>query len=107
MIKITNLTPHVLNVRNMNGEMIAIQPSGQVARVATTKIILTPIDGIGVASSTFGKVEGLPPSEEGVVYIASRLVLEAVKNERADVFCPGDLIRNEAGQPIGCDGLSR
>lgn len=47
---------------------------------------------------------GLPEPEAGTVLIASAMVADAVR--RPDVMSPGELVRNEAGQPIGCKGLT-
>lgn len=34
MYKFTNLTPHVLNIILASGEVMSVEPSGKVARVA-------------------------------------------------------------------------
>lgn len=106
-----NLTPHVLNIHHATGGVITVAPSGEVARVATLSEAQPSlgIDGVSipVVKTTFGEVTGLPDPREGIVYIVSRLVLEAVKDARPDVFAPGELVRDADGRPIGCKGLSR
>lgn len=67
---------------------------------------VTPLS-IPVVESHYGEVKGLPPRVGGVSLIVSRLVLETIKKDRPDVYCPGDLIRDAAGQPVGCKGLAR
>lgn len=99
-----NLTPHVLNVKKTDGTYLTIAPSGTVARVATSTVTLPPIDGVSVSSVLFGDVSDLPNPVDGVIYITSMLVAQAAK--RADVLSPGSLIRDDSGQPVGCDGLS-
>ena len=114
---IINLTPHTINVRRDDGSFVAFQPSGQVARVTVS---LAPVDvfdyskalqelsladGILISSQEFGVVTGLPDPETDTLYLVSALVRTAVPH-RFDVLSPGELIRNEAGQPIGCDGLT-
>lgn len=101
-----NLTPHQIDVftgDNLPG--VSILPSGQVARVAQTLSIAEPIDGLPTFRRTFGAVTGVPDPVEGVVLIVSALVAAACP--RADIVSPGELVRNEAGQPIGCRGLIR
>lgn len=57
-----------------------------------------------------GETTGLPPEvpsehdEHPKVFIVSTLVRLA-HPERRDLASPGELVRNEAGQPIGCRGL--
>lgn len=104
MKKIVNLTPHNLTIHNGEGESTTIAPSGIVARVAATKSQTGCIDGIPMFKTSFGEIQDLPETQEGVIYITSLLVAQAAK--RADVFSPGELLRDEAGQPIGCLGLA-
>lgn len=108
---LVNLTPHVLNVQLSEGatdisDWLKLEPSGQVARVASESRVVGTISGVSIYETTFGEVEGLPEEKEGTYYVVSRLVLQAASN-RKDLLSPGQLVRNEAGQPIGCKGLSR
>lgn len=103
-MNILNLTPHNLTIHNGEGESTTIAPSGIVARVAAEKENTGCIDGIPVFKTAFGEIQDLPEAQEGVIYVASLLVAQAAK--RADVFSPGELLRNEQGQPIGCLGLA-
>ena len=116
-MSLINLTPHELRVRGDKGGWIVLPPSGQVARVATSRVAAGKIDPgqpnpgpgdnweeIPVSSVATGGVTGLPPVVEGVMLIVSQMVRVAVPH-RMDVFSPGDLIRDDAGRPIGCDGL--
>lgn len=98
-----NLTPHTVNIQGQGGRDIA--PSGAVARCSQSNVLVREIDGIPVTRQTFGKVEGLPAPVEGTFYIVSRMVASACPNRR-DLVIPGPLVRNEQGQPVGCDGLS-
>lgn len=58
---------------------------------------------LAVSRPTLGEITGLPPSREGVIYVASALVAEAA--HRRDVFSPGELIRDEEGRVVGARGL--
>lgn len=100
-----NLTPHKLKIHTQNG-VVELPPSGEVARISTTEKLISVVEDIEIFSTEFGSVEGLAEPKPGVCYIVSRLVLEAVKNTRSDVFAPGQLIRDDQGRPIGCKGLS-
>lgn len=100
-----NLTPHELNIFSDDGKVVSIPPSGRVARVAQTREQRGTIDGLAVTYSTFGDVEELPEPQDGVIYVVSGLVLSAVP-DRADVFAPGEAVRDDAGRVIGARGLS-
>lgn len=51
-------------------------------------------------------VTNLPEPQEGVTYLTSTLVAQAVP-DRTDVLVPADLRRDEAGRIIGCGALQR
>lgn len=86
MLNFVNLTPHDIIVRSENGDRV-FQPSGQVARLNTRQINVTPIEGIPVVVTQLGVVEGLPEPKNGIFYIVSSLIAQAVRN-RPDVFSP-------------------
>jgi hypothetical protein len=101
-MKIINYTPHGIN------EVLTSQtfpPSGNVARVSSTSTPAGDIAGVPCFSTTFGEVEGLPAPQEGVFILVSGLVLEASKGLRFDLVAPGELVRDSAGQPVGCKGF--
>ena len=101
MANFVNLTPHTINV--VGDVDAAIAPSGNLARCKEVSTPVGNIDGIPLVSKTFGTVEGLPEAQDGTIYIVSALVLAALKGSgRTDVVCPGDPVRNDAGQIIGC-----
>ena len=79
-VKFINCTPHevVLN----DGTTFA--PSGVCPRISSG---YTEPDANGVATPTFGEVEGLPEPQEGTLYIVSGMVLSAVK-DRDDLVAP-------------------
>ncbi len=102
-----NLTPHTLNVHS-NGTITDVPPSGNVARVEVSITQEDTINGINIYGTTFGDVVGLPPYRpaENLIFIVSGKVKAAVPS-RHDVMCPGSLLRDENGKPIGCEGLHR
>ncbi len=107
-MNIVNLTPHTINIYEFDGsfQIMAIPPSGQIARIEATYNKIGQIAGkltIPEVDVTYGKPEGLPKPEENTLFIVSGMFLAACP--RNDLRKPGDLVRNEAGQPIGCKGL--
>mgnify|MGYP001598752857 FL=1 len=63
-----------------------------------------PLAGIPLFVTVGGDVTGLPEPVAGTIYIVSLLVRQAVPH-RLDVLSPGQLVRDSAGQPVGCIGL--
>jgi len=100
MAKFINLTPHEINV--VGGP--SFPPSGKVARVTATVTPAGEFGGVALSRTTFGEVDGLPAPVDGTIFVVSALVRSAVPDRR-DVASPGDLVRGEDGQPIGCRGL--
>lgn len=123
-MNVINLTPHAINIYqdDLAGPELqaTVEPSGQVARCKVEKREVGEISfvngtdartsnwavGVKLYETVFGKVDGLPAPAENTIYIVSMLVRQAVPN-RPDLYSPGELLRNEAGQPIGCYGLTR
>lgn len=98
-----NLTPHEVRIITDN-EVLAIPPSGTVARCEQTEEVVGEIEGVRVTQLVMGELVGLPPASEGVTYIVSHIVLQAAA-QRHDLVKPGELVRNEAGDIIGCRSL--
>lgn len=103
---IVNLTPHSINFILPNGEKMEIPASGNLARVSVHTETVGEINGIPITISVFGEVEGLPASEDGVVYIVSSLVAQRC-GDRQDVFIPNESVRDENGRIVGCRSLGR
>ena len=108
-MKLKNLTPHNVVIVINEATKIVI-PSDGIARVTETKTASTSIDVDGVTVETFvsafGEVENLPPQEEGVMLIVSALVASATKG-RDDLLVPGELVRDDGGNIVGCKSLRR
>lgn len=108
MITYINLTPHTINIMKNGKTVLEVEPSGEIARVSCQYEKSTEINEIEFYSASYGEVTGLPPEKRDVIYIVSGMVFEAVKKSdllRSGYACPGELVRNEKGQPIGCNGL--
>lgn len=101
-----NYTPHAINIKVDGVEKFTIESSG-VARCAQTNELVGDVLGIPVYQCRFGEVTGLPAPQPGTAYIVSRIVAEALKGTRDDIFVPGPMVRGEDGRPVGCEGLSK
>lgn len=103
--RLINLTPHDVNIQNLDGTFQTICRDGTVARVEmiSSQIQRYPL---ACAQTTVvkSKVIGLPEPTFGVVWIVSAMVREACP-DRKDLASPGELIRDEKGNPTGCKGL--
>ena len=107
---VINLTPHAVNViSDDNSIATTIPASGNVARCSQTIDIVgaLTLDSvvIPISASSYGEVVDLPDPQDGVYYIVSRLVMSACP-ARQDLLVPNDLVRNDAGQVIGCRSLA-
>ena len=98
-----NLTHQAITIQTPTGA-VTIQPSGSIARVTTTEVVVGESHGVPVVTRTFGEPEGLP--EEGTECLVSGLVLAAVPG-RKGVFAPdtGPTAVRENGQIIAVTRL--
>jgi hypothetical protein len=106
-VKIVNCTPHTINIKREDDSFLKVPPSGTIARVSSKQSIAERLNGFVVYNTKFGEVENLPDPEEGTIYLVSRVLLTSLNGSRSDCFSPGNLLRDEKGQPIGCQGLSQ
>jgi hypothetical protein len=115
---VINLTPHDVVVLDKAGDKIKFPASGKVARVDSVRTpagvldtahLDTPSQGanpIELFTEAYGKVVGLPPQTPSVCYLVSQMVRVALP-ARSDLLSPGDLVRDERGNPTACRGLVR
>ena len=104
-MQFVNLTPHVINVVRTDGSILSIPASGKVARCEEQRKLTNTHDGIEYFDVRYGNVYDLPEPEFEMVYIVSMAVRVAVPF-RFDVVSPGELVRDDAGKPIGCKGFA-
>lgn len=111
-MRLVNLTPHDFALVDHEGTVTLTVPSSGIARVAQTvkQVGELIIDGVTVpiSQTTYSRqdVTGLPDPAPDVVYVVSVLTAQAVSG-RDDVYVPGELVRDAAGQPVGARGLAR
>jgi len=109
-MKVVNLTPHVINIADLVGNIVrSIEPAGQAARVTTSNVKGTPIDGIPFVETFFGQVENLPEPQKDTIYVVSQIVIAAVP-ERRDLVRPDtgpSCVRDAEGKIIAVRALTR
>jgi len=100
-----NLTPHAITVVGLG----TIDPSGVLARVSVNQRDIGTRGGVRLRQSVKGMVEGIPNPKQGVTYIVSGMVLDALNGARlGDVVAPdtgADAIRNEKGHIVAVQGF--
>jgi len=105
-MKLINLTPHEINVLCADGSMLSIPASGDIARCKELRTLVGNVNGIDLYHATYGDVYGLPEQEANdTLYIVSMAVRLAL-HTRKDIVSPGELVRDDAGKPIGCKGFA-
>jgi len=131
-IKIKNLTPHAVNLVGEDGKVLITFPSEGLIRLSQKSEVVGYLTqtcpechgtgenkgdmcslckGIGIvkvpiSKTSFGEAEGLPPQEEGTIYIVSSLVCQAYP-DRDDFFIPDQTVRDKEGRIVGCHSLSQ
>lgn len=104
MKKFVNLTGHNLNLPGG-----VILPSEGQVKVTDT---YGPFDEDGVCTVSYGEVSGLPPPEQGTLYVVSALALPVcVAQGRMDCVAPAtghpDCRKNEKGHVLEVPGFVR
>ena len=113
-----NLTPHNINILEDDAVKMVIPPNGKSLRIACEFVEVRKQYDVTMYRAEYGdfvlvenantdnRTLGLPPRIPDFVYIVSGQCLEALRDlDRNDFAAPGELVRNENGQPIGCKGL--
>ena len=103
MKKLINLTPHDIVIVGEN-QSRTIPKSGSVARQAALSKAAGEFDGIALTSTAYGPVTGLPDYQPDTLLIVSAMVRSATPN-RPDLASPGELVRDEKGNVVGCKNL--
>jgi len=84
--------------------------SEYVARCSTEKIRVGYLNDVDIFETRFTDVIGLPDPQPWTRYIVSRPVFEAINDDpeedRYDLVCVGELIRDETGRVIGAKDWS-
>lgn len=104
MANLVNLTPHALTVFDADNNPITFPKCDAPVRVTVSAEVAYTVGGIEISTVVYGDVYNLPDSKPDTYYIVSTLVRQALPT-RKDLLSPGELVRDENGNPIGCRGL--
>lgn len=115
-MKLINLTPHPIIVRNHKGEYTnCILPEygddlQLCCRVHQVVMLDEPICGVPTSHMVVDKIERLPEKQEGVYYIISNEVMKVILadddyRDRDDVLIPNKPRKYRSG--YACEGLLR
>lgn len=110
MTNIINLTPHCINIYDVDGNEVMKFESMGIARADSFETIVGELNGIPVVEMSYGNPIGLPDPADDTAYIVSMLTIQAavqVGRTTSDLYTTADLVRNDKGQIIGCRKLSR
>ena len=114
-----NCTPHAINLYGLDGKTLlgSIEPSGIVPRASeeTTLVAWDKVENLGgvlvpTQETVYGKLDGCPAPEEGVVLIVSYLTAKAAKDTgrpTEDLRVPGKGIRDDRGVICGAIGTAQ
>jgi hypothetical protein len=106
-MKIKNLTSHTISILVDNLRIEVIPEDKEVWCEASIEDVGTvPGTDIPVTTTTFNVVD-LPEPEEGTIYIVPRIVAEALKGTRPDVYIVNEAARNRAGEIYGYKSLAQ
>ncbi len=103
--KIINKTPHQVYLLKKDHSVLRVFPkSNGMIRVKETITDLEPIDGIPISSTSWSETIDVPEYVEGIYYIVSQLVKNAMP-DRKDFLVPKGAVRDDKGTVIGCTSL--
>lgn len=104
-----NTTPH--RVTDHRSQVHFEPDNDHQIRVKTQRVLYQNVElstytdmGISLYQKTFGELSYVPPVKNGILYIVSLPVKQACP-DRTDFVSPSDLVRNEKGEIIACDGF--
>ena len=112
MTQLINLTPHDIKIVFEDGTILKVPATGEVARVSsntdTVGGVITAGGTVPIKAVSYGEVTGLPEydPDKSQYFLVSSLVAARVPDRR-DVLIPGDFIRDDKGNIVGCRSLNR
>lgn len=107
-MKIINKTPHDVNVVDEKNNVLRtyLRSDSQIRISSQIKRVGFADDGTPLTVTEYGEAYGLPEYVDGVYYIVSALVKNALP-ERSDLLIPAEQVRDGAGMVIGCKSLGK
>lgn len=110
-MKFVNLTKRPIHLLNEDGKEVMNIPVGGLEAKALIKLkVLDRVnwaekDQLDIVTYEYESVRGLPPCIEGVLYIVSYAVLQALNGSRVDVIAPdtspGSIVRDSGQKVLG------
>ena len=114
-MRIVNLTQHTLNIHHPGGVLVLL-PSGEVVRASEARTATGTVNVGALKIPTdvcqLGAPIGVPEAPDfSRIWVVSALAAASMRDHNAvpsnvRLFRPGALVRNEAGRPVGCLGLT-
>lgn len=105
--RITNLTPHAINLYNYEDELThIIPPSGDIVSLNTSEQVLFYLGDIEVNQVTYMSADDLAPYVVNHYYIVSPLVANAYPDRR-DFLMVHKTVRDDDGSIIGCRAFAQ
>jgi len=102
--RIVNLTKHEITIGN-----IIVPPSGKVIRCKENKLLSEIVEYEGkeieVYEYEYREVKSIPEREDGTIYLTSYPVAKILC--RDDIYCMGEVVRDESGRILGAMCLSK
>lgn len=96
-----NLTPHAIKVlSNVTGEVVTFQPSGDLARVSTSTVLVGQVDGFPIYRTEYGAVEGVPAAGTEKFLVSAMVLAQLGEEYSGWAFAPrtdGSAVRNDKG----------
>ena len=105
---VINKTPHPVNICDTEGNVIRVYERDETPIRLKQSVVPDQAlpDGTPTSRTVFGDPVGLPEYRAGVFYIVSQLVKSALPSRR-DLLVPSEVVRDAAGNIIGCKSLGR
>jgi hypothetical protein len=107
-VEVRNLTSHTVYLE-INCEMVAIAPSGTIARAISRTEEVGNLGGIRLTRTVFGLPIDLPDPSNGIYLVVNAVTARAAKaagRSTDDLLLPAEPIRDEQGRIVGCRSLS-
>ena len=102
---IINKTPHAIYILDDDEKILKVFPKSKgMIRVAETSKYVKNIGDVPIYSTTWGDTKDVPKPQPGIYYIVSQLVKSALPH-RTDLLVPRNIVRDKAGNIIGCKHL--
>ena len=110
LMDFVNLTPHAIVVKGKDGKEITFPPSGKIARVMTTDVVIDPANApFPVVKTKITGITGIDGIPEGHAGIVSSMVLDNLPRSVEGAFFAPDTgataIRNADGQIVAVTRL--